>query len=288
MSLEPPKYKILLVDDDPKFHKEFISALSNIFDIDVAYNQETAEQKAASKRYELFALDLHLKTSIDETTEPDGFELINVFARKYPKCPIVVVTNEYRESVFQSLHIKGVIDCWKKPEVSLEQIASSIKFRIQSKIAQQTFTVFLSHSKKDKALVNALSNKLKQKVIKNWLDEKELKIGDILPLEIQDAISNSKYFLLIHSFNSKQSLWVKKEIEYALKENPLKIKIIKYDFSEIPKQLNSDDQLYLDLTAFKPKLVEAYFESNNNQKKAFKKVDQYFNEKFEELLQSIT
>ena len=54
------------------------------------------------------------------------------------------------------------------------------------------FDAFLAHNSKDKPQVKAISNKLKERNLKLWLDEDEIKGGDTLLDKIQTGLSQSK------------------------------------------------------------------------------------------------
>jgi len=57
---------------------------------------------------------------------------------------------------------------------------------------QFDFDVFLAHNSADKPQVKAIANKLEERGLKTWLDERQILAGQLFQSEIQDAISRSK------------------------------------------------------------------------------------------------
>jgi peptide/nickel transport system substrate-binding protein len=83
--------------------------------------------------------------------------------------------------------------------------------------------VFISYSRKDIAFVESLANDLKAAGLEVWYDLSGLEVGTRWGMEIQNALQQSQYFLVVLSPNSIESEWVEKEFLYA---NSLKRKII--------------------------------------------------------------
>ena len=103
--------------------------------------------------------------------------------------------------------------------------------------------VFISHSTKDKVFVGRLARDLKKNDISTWIDDNEILIADSLPEKIENAIINSKYFIIVLSKNSIHSEWVNREIRIAVKEerdvgNVIVIPLI-IDDCEIPLLLKN-------------------------------------------------
>ncbi|MBI5845725.1 MAG: TIR domain-containing protein [Deltaproteobacteria bacterium] len=72
---------------------------------------------------------------------------------------------------------------------------------------------FLCHSKKEKAFVETLANRLKRRNI--ILDEYCFETGQLLIDEIRSKLKETSIFVLLASKNSLQSSWVNFEINYA-------------------------------------------------------------------------
>ena len=111
-------------------------------------------------------------------------------------------------------------------------------------------SAFISHSSFDKQFARRLAMDLRASGIKVWLDESEIKIGELLTNRIQDAISKHKFFIAIISKNSLSSAWVSKEIEIALeleiKSHSVKILPVVIDDCSPPSFVN--ERLYADIT----------------------------------------
>ncbi len=83
--------------------------------------------------------------------------------------------------------------------------------------------VFISYSRKDLVFVERLAKDLIDAGLEVWFDLSGLEVGTRWGKEIQNAIQQSQYILVVLSPNSIESEWVEKEFLYA---NNLKIKII--------------------------------------------------------------
>jgi len=66
-----------------------------------------------------------------------------------------------------------------------------------------------------------------------WLDEGDLKVGDVLTKTFHQEIKKVDFFLLINSVNSADSPWVHQELQFAL-ESGVTILPICIDESELP------------------------------------------------------
>jgi tetratricopeptide (TPR) repeat protein len=76
--------------------------------------------------------------------------------------------------------------------------------------------VFISHSSKDDAFVRELRESLAYHDQDAWIDSRELRGGDPLWPEIQEAIGNASGYAVVVSPDSLQSNWVGKELKHAL------------------------------------------------------------------------
>jgi hypothetical protein len=89
-------------------------------------------------------------------------------------------------------------------------------------------TIFLSHNHKDKPFVRQLAVELKNRGVRVWLDEAEIKVGDSLIKKIQEGLDEMEYVGVILSNNSVGSAWVEKELEIAMYQeiNGRRVKIL--------------------------------------------------------------
>jgi hypothetical protein len=79
-------------------------------------------------------------------------------------------------------------------------------------------SIFMSHSSKDKFFVRTLAEHLEKSGINVWLDEAEINIGDSLTEKIGEAIESTDYVGVILSHNSISSEWVQRELQIALQK----------------------------------------------------------------------
>ncbi|NRT77628.1 toll/interleukin-1 receptor domain-containing protein [Clostridium beijerinckii] len=77
--------------------------------------------------------------------------------------------------------------------------------------------VFISYTHKDKAVVYSVKNCFKLSKLKIWFDEDNILPAQKISEEIKNGIENSDYFLVFDSENSRDSEYVKLEIDYATK-----------------------------------------------------------------------
>src|SRR5436190_19721817 len=61
------------------------------------------------------------------------------------------------------------------------------------------YDVFLSHSAKDKAMVQPLAKRLRKDGLKVWFDEWVLKPGDSIPAKIEEGLEQSRVLVLCMS-----------------------------------------------------------------------------------------
>jgi len=69
------------------------------------------------------------------------------------------------------------------------------------------FDVFLSYSSKDKKIVHELAERLKKDGQRVWLDEWEIRTGDIIPLKMQHGLEQSRTLLMCMSPAYFDSEW---------------------------------------------------------------------------------
>jgi len=121
---------------------------------------------------------------------------------------------------------------------------------IEMKDKDNSKSIFMSHSSKDKFFVRNLAERFQEYGIKVWLDEAEINIGDSLIEKIGEAIENTDYVGVVLSHNSINSEWVQRELQIALQKEIKGKKVvvlpILIETVEIPPFLK--DKRYADFT----------------------------------------
>ncbi|MBI5832310.1 MAG: CHAT domain-containing protein, partial [Armatimonadetes bacterium] len=118
-------------------------------------------------------------------------------------------------------------------------------------------SLFISHSSLDDAFVLQLQQALGDLKQDVWVDSRELRAGDPLWPEIQNAIDEASAYAILVSTESLQSKWVGKELKHALK---LRDERGKDQFPVIPLSLNDtklgvleeffgDEPIYIPVTS---------------------------------------
>ena len=88
-------YRILQIDDDPKFHREMRFMFGTHFEFEGVTNEERLKDKIKIKQnFDLVLLDLVL----DDTNEFKGLTLINSIRETWPGIPIIVITQDKQPS----------------------------------------------------------------------------------------------------------------------------------------------------------------------------------------------
>src|SRR5687767_13431138 len=77
-------------------------------------------------------------------------------------------------------------------------------------------TLFISHSSKDDTFVGRLQRALADLNVDAWTDSRKLHGGDSLEPAIKKAIEDASAFAVVATTDSLQSVWVVKELRYAL------------------------------------------------------------------------
>jgi len=117
-----------------------------------------------------------------------------------------------------------------------------------SKIASPS--VFLSHSHKDKLIVQRIRRDLRSRGITVWLDSAEMRVGDSLIGKISEAIKENDFVAAVISSSSVTSEWVLTELNQAMNKeiNQKKVVIlpIRIDDCEMPPFLEA--KYYIDLS----------------------------------------
>ena len=104
--------------------------------------------------------------------------------------------------------------------------------------------VFISYSRKDLVFVERLAKDLKAAGLQVWYDLSGLEIGARWGMEIQSAIQQSQYTIIVLSPNSIASEWVEKEFIYA---NNHKLKIVPLIYRSCDLPLWSVNLHYIDM-----------------------------------------
>jgi hypothetical protein len=80
-----------------------------------------------------------------------------------------------------------------------------------------TDPIFISHATDDDQFVAELRESLDNYGLPVWVDSRNLRGGDLLAPEIQQAIETARYVLVVFSPRTINSIWVPQEIKIALK-----------------------------------------------------------------------
>ena len=107
-----------------------------------------------------------------------------------------------------------------------------------------TSQLFISHASADDAFVKELRIKLELQGLDVWVDSRNLRGGDQLKPEIEEAIRSASQFIVVISPNTINSDWVFYEIEIA---------------EEVAKQKEDYQAIPLMLPGIKPKALKRYF-----------------------------
>ncbi len=78
------------------------------------------------------------------------------------------------------------------------------------------WSIFLSHSSKDKSFVDWLNAKLRSVNVISWYDKCEILVGDSILQRIEEGLRGSEFLIVVVSPASIASNWVKAELEPKL------------------------------------------------------------------------
>ena len=84
-----------------------------------------------------------------------------------------------------------------------------------------TYDVFLSHSKKDKAVVRNVAERLRGEGVRVWFDDWEIRPGDSIPAKIEDGLEHSRVLVLCMSVHAFGSDWAQLEAGIYRFRDPL-------------------------------------------------------------------
>lgn len=117
-----------------------------------------------------------------------------------------------------------------------------------------SFSVFLSHSSRDKPIVDAVFNELHKRDVRAWYDRYEIEPGDSITDKINEGLASSKLGLLFFSKNflDPRSGWPTKEANYffqkLMREGKKNFVVLNIDLSvdELPPLLQ--DLYFIDMS----------------------------------------
>lgn len=103
----------------------------------------------------------------------------------------------------------------------------SMKSLWKTGIVEGNGTIFLSHSSKDKNVVDKIFNEIQKHNIRAWYDKYEIEPGDSITDKINDGLNNSDIGILCISRNFLNSEWAKGELKYFIQR---RMRSVKKDF----------------------------------------------------------
>jgi CheY-like chemotaxis protein len=87
-----PKKRILLIDDEPVLHNNFLFAFKNKFNIEISVNIEDAKLKLISSNFDVILLDIELKKRWSEQNYMEGFINLKQLL-KNNNIPVIIISN---------------------------------------------------------------------------------------------------------------------------------------------------------------------------------------------------
>lgn len=94
--------------------------------------------------------------------------------------------------------------------------------------------IFLSHSSLDRHFANSVAETLRSHGIPVWYSRSNILGAQQWQDEIGEALRRCDWFIVVLSPNSVQSMWVKRELMFALNENKFADKIIPLLYQACP------------------------------------------------------
>jgi hypothetical protein len=85
-------------------------------------------------------------------------------------------------------------------------------------LAHRFYSVFISYSSDDEEFVSKLHRDLQEQGVRCWFAPKDMQIGDMIRLSLDQAIKEFDRVLLVLSTKSMASQWVEQEVEKALEK----------------------------------------------------------------------
>ena len=86
--------------------------------------------------------------------------------------------------------------------------------------------VFLSHSSLDRSVANGVNDLLRRHGVPVWYSPSEMRGAQQWHDEIGHALRRCDWFVVLLSPNSVQSVWIKRELMYALRANRYEERIV--------------------------------------------------------------
>jgi cold shock CspA family protein len=112
-----------------------------------------------------------------------------------------------------------------------------------------SLSMFLSYAHADKPLAQDIAARLKERGVRVWIDEGELRVGDSIIERISSALEDVHFVVALVSPSSISSAWCRKELSLAmtggLRRKGVKILPLRVGDTEMPVSLT--DTLYLQL-----------------------------------------
>jgi DNA-binding NtrC family response regulator len=127
-------YTILIVDDDPRFHRDMLEAFHGEFEFkERAFNADRMWAYLGSGKFDLILLDLKLDNVDIET----GMGLIAPLTEQYPDIPIIVVTTENDLGIIDRAKQLGAADFLYKKKYLHDQWAKKFRDAIENQHLRQ-------------------------------------------------------------------------------------------------------------------------------------------------------
>lgn len=187
------------------------------------------------KRYVLLAKDLTRRneeiSSLEKRKSPKMKSLTDkqkkkreliISLNKEEKREREKTKNEQKEILNIQQQITREVEDRHRLSLHLFDRFTPLNIETANDIADNIYDVFISHASEDKSdFVRPFATLLKEKGLKVWFDEFELKIGDKLRRKIDEGLSKSRYGIVVLSnfFFAKE--WPQKELDslFALEDN---------------------------------------------------------------------
>jgi hypothetical protein len=99
--------------------------------------------------------------------------------------------------------------------------------------------VFLSHKTEEKSIVLKIKARLDKYLVKSWIDQEMIQVGDHLHQTIKPAIDASEIVVIFFSAKFVTSNWCIEEMEFAYNKRKRIIPVIIGDIDQIKKNNNS-------------------------------------------------
>ncbi len=100
--------------------------------------------------------------------------------------------------------------------------------------------VLISYSSKDKAIADAVCNRLESEGIRVWIAPRDIGAGESYPTAIVEGIKNCTIIVMLFTANSNQSQWVPREMERG----------VHYGKVIIPFKIEDAQQIHEDIALF--------------------------------------